>query len=157
LPFYYNLRRPRSAIPRPDPASGINCTFTPAGDGSFTQNVQRLAFYAEDSWRASHHLTINYGLRYQTTFGLIQCFRPAANLPTLRFLCSLRCGYPLGPPPARRPQADRAASRHRLFSRQTDGKTVFRAGFGMFYDDLAQNGWATAFQDSITRTPLRAP
>ena len=25
-------------------------------------------------------------------------------------------------------------------------KTVFRAGFGMFYDDLAQNGWATAFQ-----------
>ena len=25
-------------------------------------------------------------------------------------------------------------------------KTVFRAGFGLFYDDLAQNGWATAFQ-----------
>jgi hypothetical protein len=25
-------------------------------------------------------------------------------------------------------------------------KTVFRAGFGMFYNDLAQNGWATAFQ-----------
>jgi hypothetical protein len=25
-------------------------------------------------------------------------------------------------------------------------KTVLRAGFGMFYDDLAQNGWATAFQ-----------
>ena len=26
------------------------------------------------------------------------------------------------------------------------GRTVIRAGFGMFYDDLAQNGWATAFQ-----------
>ena len=25
-------------------------------------------------------------------------------------------------------------------------KTVIRAGFGMFYNDLAQNGWATAFQ-----------
>ena len=24
--------------------------------------------------------------------------------------------------------------------------TVIRAGFGMYYDDLAQNGWATAFQ-----------
>ena len=54
------------------PASGINCTFTPAGDGNFSQNVQRLALYAEDSWRASHHLTINYGLRYQTTFGLFK-------------------------------------------------------------------------------------
>src|SRR5271157_4740546 len=52
-------------------ASGITCTFTPAGDGSFSQNVQRLAFYAEDSWRVSHHLTVNYGLRYQTTWGLM--------------------------------------------------------------------------------------
>jgi hypothetical protein len=25
-------------------------------------------------------------------------------------------------------------------------KTVIRAGFGIYYDDLAQNGWATAFQ-----------
>ncbi|HKN73348.1 MAG TPA: hypothetical protein VJX30_20105, partial [Terriglobales bacterium] len=25
-------------------------------------------------------------------------------------------------------------------------KTVIRAGFGMYYNDLAQNGWATAFQ-----------
>ena len=25
-------------------------------------------------------------------------------------------------------------------------KTVIRAGFGMFYNDLAQGGWATAFQ-----------
>lgn len=26
------------------------------------------------------------------------------------------------------------------------GRTAIRAGFGMFYDDLAQRGWATAFQ-----------
>jgi hypothetical protein len=43
---------------------------TPAGDGSFSQNVQRLALYAQDSWRVTPHLTLNYGLRYQTTFGL---------------------------------------------------------------------------------------
>src|SRR5450759_429951 len=52
------------------PPDGSTCTYTPAGNGSFSQNVQRLAFYAQDSWRASHHLTVNYGLRYQTTFGL---------------------------------------------------------------------------------------
>ena len=45
-------------------------TFTPAGDGSFSQNVQRLGIYAQDSWRVTPHLTINYGLRYDTTFGL---------------------------------------------------------------------------------------
>ena len=42
LPFYYT---PPSAMcnPAPDPSTGIGCTFTPAGDGSFSQNVQRLA------------------------------------------------------------------------------------------------------------------
>src|SRR5438270_7070765 len=46
--------------------------FTPAGDGSFRQNVQRLGIYAQDSWRVTPHLTINYGLRYDTTFGLFE-------------------------------------------------------------------------------------
>src|SRR6202140_4806912 len=53
-----------------DPPDGSICTFTPAGDGRFSQNVQRLGLYAQDSWRVTHHLTVNYGLRYQTTFGL---------------------------------------------------------------------------------------
>ena len=32
------------------------------------------------------------------------------------------------------------------YSPGESGKTVIRAGFGMYYNDLAQNGWATAFQ-----------
>ena len=53
-------------------SSGPTCgtTSTPAGNGSFSQNVQRLGLYAMDSWRAMSHLTINYGLRWDTTFGL---------------------------------------------------------------------------------------
>src|ERR1700722_5828535 len=73
LPFYYTP--PSSQCnPMPDPTlyPGVTCTFTPAGDGSFSQNVQRLGLYAEDSWRVSHNLTVNYGLRYQTTFGLFE-------------------------------------------------------------------------------------
>jgi len=142
LPFYYNPPADQ-CNPAPDPASLITCTFTPAGDGSFSQNVQRLAFYAEDSWRVSHRLTINYGLRYQTTFGLFNAsgLSQTAN-PSFSLLPSL--GYaPAVPHDDRKQIAPRLGI---AYSPGSDGKTVLRAGFGMFYDDLAQNGWATAFE-----------
>jgi Carboxypeptidase regulatory-like domain/TonB dependent receptor len=152
LPFYYAPPADQCS-PAPDPASGINCTFTPAGDGNFSQNVQRLALYAEDSWRASHHLTINYGLRYQTTFGLFDAsgLSQTAN-PSFSLLPSL--GYPLAVP-----HDDRKQIAPRLgiaYSPGTEGKTVLRAGFGMFYDDLAQNGWATAFE-AVNPNPAAPP
>ena len=152
LPFYYTQPADQ-CNPAPDPASGINCTFTPAGDGNFSQNVQRLALYAEDSWRASHHLTINYGLRYQTTFGLFDAsgLSQTAN-PSFSLLPSL--GYPLAAP-----HDDRKQVAPRLgiaYSPGTEGKTVLRAGFGMFYDDLAQNGWATAFA-AVNPNPAAPP
>jgi len=140
--FYYT---PPSSqcTPAPDPALNITCTFTPAGNGSFSQNVQRLALYAEDSWRVSHHLTINYGLRYQTTFGLFTASGQSqvAN-PSFPLLASL--GYPEAVP-----HDDRKQIAPRLGIAYSPGgseKTVIRAGFGMFFNDLAQNGWATAFQ-----------
>ena len=33
--------------------------------------------------------------------------------------------------------------------------TVFRAGFGLYFNDLAQNGWVTAFQ--AVNEPLAGP
>ncbi len=35
------------------------------------------------------------------------------------------------------------------------GKTVLRAGFGLFFNDLAQNGWVTALQ--AVNSPLAGP
>jgi hypothetical protein len=117
--------------------------FTPAGDGSFSQNVQRFGVYAEDSWRVSHHLTLNFGLRWQTTFGLFQASgRSQAENPTYLLL-------PLHGVPAAVPHDYRKQFGPRLgiaYSPGDAGKTVFRAGFGLFYNDLAQNGWVTAFQ-----------
>ncbi len=152
LPFYYTPPSDQ-CDPAPDPASGINCRFTPAGDGSFSQNVQRLALYAEDSWRASRHLTVNYGLRWQTTFGLFNAsgLSQTANL-SFSLLPSL--GYPLEVP-----HDDRKQIAPRLgiaYSPGSEGKTVLRAGFGMFYDDLAQNGWATAFE-AVDPNPAAPP
>ena len=119
-------------------------TFTPAGNGAFSQNVQRLGLYAQDSWRVSHHLTVNYGLRYQTTFGLFNAsgLSQASN-PSFPSMLT-EWGYP-----AAVPHDDHKQVAPRLGIAYSPGgseKTVIRAGVGMFYNDLAQNGWATALQ-----------
>jgi hypothetical protein len=140
---FYFVPPSNQCDPAPDPASNITCTFTAAGNGNFSQNVQRLALYAEDSWRVSHHLTVNYGLRYQTTFGLFTASgqSQAAN-PSFPLLASL--GYPEAVPHDYRKQI--APRLGIAYSPGGSEKTVIRGGFGMFYNDLAQNGWATAFQ-----------
>jgi hypothetical protein len=126
-----------------DLAAGASTT--PAGDGTFSQSVQRLAFYAEDSWRVSHQLTFNYGLRYQTTWGLFTgSGRSEADNAAYVTLQALQ--IPIVPS---LPQDYRKQIAPRLgiaYSPGNSEKTVIRAGFGIYYDDLAQNGWATAFQ-----------
>jgi hypothetical protein len=121
----------------------VGAASTPAGDGGFSQNVQRLGLYAQDSWRVSHNLTVNYGVRYQTTFGLFTASgRSQAENPVFSML-------PLNGVPAVVPHDSRKQIAPRLGIAYSPGgseKTVIRAGFGMFYNDLAQGGWATAFQ-----------
>ena len=124
-----------------DYAAGASTT--PAGDGSFSQSVQRLALYAEDSWRVTRHLTVDYGLRWQTTYGLFTgSGRSQAENAALVTLQALQI-------PVSVPQDYRKQFGPRLgiaYAPGDSGKTVIRAGFGLFYNDLAQNGWATAFQ-----------
>jgi hypothetical protein len=138
-PAYY-VTQPTSVFTA-DTAAGAD--FTPARDGDFSQDVQRLALYAEDSWRATRHLNINYGLRYETTFGLfISSGRSQAENPSYSLLPSL--GFPLA-----LPHDDRKQFGPRLgiaYAPGSKANTVIRAGFGLYYNDLAQNGWATAFQ-----------
>ncbi|MGD0914097.1 MAG: carboxypeptidase regulatory-like domain-containing protein [Terracidiphilus sp.] len=144
LPFYF-VPPASQCNPEPSAASGITCTYTPAGDGSFSQNVQRLAFYAEDSWRVTPRLTVNYGLRYQTTYGLFKgSGRTQDENSAYITLQALQIPVVPGLPHDYRKQfAPRLGF---AYSPGGSEKTVFRAGFGLFYDDLAQNGWATAFQ-----------
>ena len=132
---------------------GTTCTSTPAGNGSFSQNVQRLGMYAQDSWRPTPQFVLNYGLRYDTTFGLFTASgRSQLDNPALLTLEALQ--IPLFRQPAA-PHDYRKAFGPRLGIAYAPGKsrnTVIRAGFGLFYNDLAQNGWVTAFQ-AVNESP----
>src|SRR5712691_3717247 len=121
----------------PDPNCPSTAT-TGSSDGSFSQSIRRLGFYGEDSWRITPGLTLNYGLRYDTTFGLFiasghdQSVNPSlagngvvSGIPhdyRKAFAPRLGLAYQLGP----------------------SGKTVLRGGVGLYYADLAQNGWVEA-------------
>lgn len=134
-----------SAMPLANVTVGTMCSSTPAGDGSFSQNVQRLGVYAEDSWRVLRNLTVNYGLRYDTTFGLFEA--SGRNQSQNPYLLSLNTA--MAPFIATAPRDYRKALAPRVGVAYSPGnfeRTVIRAGFGLYYNDLAQNGWVSAFQ-----------
>ena len=136
-----------------DPANQIaNCAAdSPAGeclatnDGRFAQNVQRLGIYIQDSWRIRPHFSVNYGVRYDTTFGLFNSNGGNQNdNPAVQTIIADNLALPHGVP-----HDYRKAFAPRLgfaYSPGDSGNTVIRAGFGLYYNDLAQNGWVDAFR-----------
>ena len=95
--------------------------------------------------KSRRNLTVNYGLRWQSTWGLfLASGRSEADNAAYITMQALQI-----PVVTSLPHDDHAQFAPRLgiaYSPGNSEKTVIRAGFGMFYDDLAQNGWATAFQ-----------
>ncbi len=113
--------------------------------GGFSQNVQRLAFYWQDSWRIMPTLTFNYGLRYSTTYGLFHgSGRNQTENPGYITLAALDIPLVKGTP-----QDDRKQIAPRIgfvYSPGSKATTAIRAGFGLYFNDLAQSGWVTALQ-----------
>jgi len=108
-------------------------------DGSFSQSIRRLGFYAEDSWRVTPSFTWNAGLRYDTTFGLFIASGHDQSVNPALAGNGVVSGVPNDYRKAVAPRLGIAYSPH------GSSTTVFRAGVGLYYNDLAQNGWVDAF------------
>lgn len=139
-----NCPNPLPTIPNPNFPDCPTENASGASDGAFSQSVQRLGLYAEDAWRVTPSWTINAGLRYDTTFGLFvasghnQSVNPA--LAALQASGStLVQGIPHDYRKAFGPRVGIA------YAPNASATTVFRAGAGLYYNDLAQNGWVDAF------------
>jgi Carboxypeptidase regulatory-like domain/TonB dependent receptor len=140
--FYFSPKCSAAEGVGPD---GTTCTYFPAGDGHFSQGVKRLGLYAEDSYRVTSHFTVNYGLRWDTTFGLFKASgRDQLQNPAYITLKALQIPIANGAPHDNRKQF---GPRFGIaYSPGRSEKTVLRAGIGLYYNDLAQNGWVGAFQ-----------
>ena len=131
---------------KPDPGFPDCSTENASGasDGTFSQSIRRLGLYAEDAWRVTPSFTVNAGLRYDTTFGLFVAsgHNQAAN-PTLAALqasgSTLVSGIPHDYRKAFAPRLGIA------YAPNASATSVFRAGAGLYYNDLVQNGWVDAF------------
>src|SRR6266478_3025181 len=146
--FYLTNQSQLAAIMSCDPNDPANqppnppcpfTTFAPAGDGSFSQNVQRLGIYTQDSWRIIPHLTINYGLRYDTTFGLFNASGHDQSANPALAGNGVVSGIPHDYRKAFAPRLGLA------YGVGSSGTTVLRGGVGLYFNDLAQNGWVEAF------------
>jgi hypothetical protein len=126
------------ATPNPDPSCPAVSATGPS-DGSFSQNVQRLGLYAQDSWHATEKLTINYGLRYDTTYGLFIASRHSQSLNPALPGNGIISGIPHDYRKAFAPRLGIA------YAPGASSTTVFRGGVGLYFNDLAQNGWVEAF------------
>lgn len=122
----------------PDPNCPTVKTTGPS-DGSFSQSIRRLGFYGEDSWRATPSLTLNAGLRYDTTFGLFIGSGHNQNVNPALASNGVVSGIPHDYRKAVAPRLGIAYAPH------GSSTTVFRAGAGLYYNDLAQTGWVDAF------------
>ena len=97
-----------------------------------------MGFFAQDAWRVNRKLTVNYGVRYDVE--ITPLFAP---LPGINAAAEQVMGVIEGIPRDYNNVAPRIGI---AWDPKGDGKTVIRAGFGMFYDHPLL---ATAF-DSAT-------
>jgi hypothetical protein len=119
------------------------------GNSRKTFDNKTVGTFFQDSWRLNHHLTINYGLRYDVELSPI--FSPGTNANKVG---EAQFGVVEGIPNYYKAFQPRVAL---AWDPTGSGKTVIRVGYGIFYDHpaLALAFLATA-EDGALSTLLEA-
>ena len=106
---------------------GIPTTYI-QGIGASNQPFDNLpfSFFVQDSWRVKRNLTLNYGLRYDLEISPLFAPATATNVAAEKAL-----GVVEGIPRDYKNIAPRFGL---AWDPKGDGKTVVRAGYGLFYD-----------------------
>jgi len=103
----------------------------------------RIAFYLGDSWKVRHNLNLELGLRYVRDTG-----RNDADLPGIPALNGLVSDFPNLGARIRQPNLNFAPQIGVAWDPSGNGKTVFRAGAGLYYENTI---WNNVLFDRPTR------
>jgi hypothetical protein len=105
----------------------------------------RLGLYIADTWKMFPNFTVNLGLRYVRDTG-----RTDSDLPGLPFLNSLLPNWPNLGAPIPNPNLNFGPSLGIAWDPWKTGKTVIRAGIGLYYENVI-------FNNVLFDRPLRLP
>ena len=94
----------------------------------------RIGLYIADTWKMFPNFTVNLGLRYDRDTG-----RTDSDLPGLPFLNNLLPNYPNLGAPIPNPNLNFAPSLGIAWDPWKTGKTVIRAGIGLYYENVIWN------------------
>jgi hypothetical protein len=105
----------------------------------------RLGLYIADTWKMFSNFTVNLGLRYDRDTG-----RTDSDLPAQPYLDNLIPSWPTLGNPIPNPNLNFAPSLGIAWDPWKSGKTVIRAGIGLYYENVIWN-------NVLFDRPLRLP
>jgi len=94
----------------------------------------RIGLYISDTWKMFPNFTVNLGLRYVRDTG-----RTDSDLPAIPELNNVVASYPNLGAPIPNPNLNFAPSLGIAWDPWKEGKTVIRAGIGLFYENVIFN------------------
>ena len=130
VPVAFNTLNDVLRLPLQSFTVGIGDPRLPEENGGTTRTSYTVRLFFQDTWRLGQRLTLNYGLAWNIDRNQnYDLNKPALLTPILG-------ADGLGP--TRRQWRNFSPSLGLAWSPARDGKTVFRAGAGIFYDFLTQ-------------------